>query len=271
MKHVNSDPDRVFDEIATFNRERWNELALAGVEYSIPALELDEKSARRMVDEEGMLGEVRGKRVLCLAAGGGQQTAAFALLGAEVTVLDISEVQLQRDSSTAKHYGLTVRTEFGDMRDLTRFSDASFDFVWQAHSINFVPDARRVFAEVSRVLDVSGLYRLQFTNPFIHGTWEESWTGKGYMLAGPYANGEIISEEAWTFRDANGGQRKVARPREFRHTLGTIMNGLIVAGMQILGLWEDSGNDKNAVPGSWEHFKRYGAPWITVISRRTKN
>ena len=52
------------DELSSFNRERWNGLARAGILYSRPKLELDEASAREMVDEAGMLGDVRGKRVL---------------------------------------------------------------------------------------------------------------------------------------------------------------------------------------------------------------
>ena len=39
--------------------------------------------------------------VLCLAAGGGQQSVAFALLGANVTVFDLSETQLEHDRLAA--------------------------------------------------------------------------------------------------------------------------------------------------------------------------
>ena len=56
--------------------------------YSVPWLNLDPEAARRMIDREGVLGPVEGQRVLCLAAGGGQQTAAFGLLGSVVTILD---------------------------------------------------------------------------------------------------------------------------------------------------------------------------------------
>ena len=44
-----------------------------------------------------LIDKIAGKGVLCLAGGGGQQSAAFALLGAKVTVLDFSETQLERD------------------------------------------------------------------------------------------------------------------------------------------------------------------------------
>ena len=94
----------LMDDLAQFNMERWNALARAGIEYTVPYLDMDESAARRLVDRNGLIGDVDGKDVLCLAAGGGQQSAAFALLGAKVTVLDLSEVQLERDREAARHF-----------------------------------------------------------------------------------------------------------------------------------------------------------------------
>ena len=93
------------DEINATNRERWNALANANVEYTIPYLDYTQEQARRDIGRHGILGEVTGKRVLCLASGGGQSSVAFGLLGAEVTVLDLSEVQLERDRLAANHHG----------------------------------------------------------------------------------------------------------------------------------------------------------------------
>src|SRR5262249_27534878 len=148
------------------NQKRWNALVQANALFSRPALELDAEQARENVDPEGRLGKIQGSRVLCLASGGGQQSAAFALLGAEVTVLDISEGQLTRDQQVAEHYHITIKTVPGDMRDLSAFAEASFDIVWQPYSLNFVPDARAVFHEVARVLRVGGIYHMQCANPF---------------------------------------------------------------------------------------------------------
>jgi SAM-dependent methyltransferase len=257
------------DDVAEFNRERWDELARAGVQYSVPALDLDAASARSLVDRHGVLGDLGGARVLCLAAGGGQQSAAFALLGSSVTVLDLSAVQLERDRLAAAHYGCEVRVEVGDMRDLTRFGPGGFDLVWQAHSLNFVPDPWRVFGEVARVLAAGGLYRLEFTNPFIHdGRWESSWNGAGYLLASPYGGGEVPVREPWRFVDDDGATREIPGPKEFRHPLGTLINGMVAQGLDIRGLWEDTRGDPLAPPGSWKHFKTVCAPWITVLSRK---
>src|SRR5262245_60237363 len=132
----------MLDDVARFNRERWDDLARTRVTFSQPWVDLDAASARARVDLEGMLGDVAGFDVLCLAGGGGQQSAAFALLGAHVTVLDFSSIQLGRDRDTAARYGVTVRTLEGDMRDLSALADGAFDLVWHAHAVNFVPDPR---------------------------------------------------------------------------------------------------------------------------------
>jgi ubiquinone/menaquinone biosynthesis C-methylase UbiE len=136
------------DDFLHENRERWNALVQAGVVWSLPRLDLDEASARAFVDPHGYLGDLHGKDVLCLASGGGQQSAAFALLGANVTVLDLSDQQLENDRRAAQHYNLPMRLEQGDMRDLSRFSDRSFDVVYHVFSINFVPSVEPVYNEV---------------------------------------------------------------------------------------------------------------------------
>lgn len=258
------------DDLARHNRDRWNALARAGTEYSRPFLELNEDGARRCVDREGALGEVDDTDVLGLAASGGQQSVAFALLGARVTILDLSDEQLAHDRQALDHHGLAARLEHGDMRDLSRFDPDSFDIVWQAHSLNFVPDIATVFDGVARVLRPDGRYRLEVTNPFVHGTWEESWNGETYGLAGPYLDGERVRQDPnWSFPDAAGVEQVIEGPREFRHTLGGITNGLIGRGFRLDGLFEDNHGDAAAAPGTWDHFKRWGAPWITMLWRLT--
>ena len=70
-----------FDDVAQYNQERWEELAAQGLEYTRPILDLDAESARALVDPKGVAGDVSGKDVLCLAGAGGQQSAAFGILG----------------------------------------------------------------------------------------------------------------------------------------------------------------------------------------------
>src|ERR671927_1348491 len=130
------------DEIAEYNIERWRRLVEARALYTRPLLDLDAASARERLDPRGRLGELDGRRVLCLAGGGGRESACFSLLGARVTVFDLSPEQLERDRLAASHYGTEVETLLGDMRDLSALHGSDFDLVWHPYSINFVPDPR---------------------------------------------------------------------------------------------------------------------------------
>src|SRR5476649_159019 len=123
------------DEVAQYNTARWRELAEADAVFTRPSLNMTPESAREHVDAEGLFGTLEGKHVLCLAGGGGDQSAGFALLGADVTVFDLSEQQLARDRQAAEHYGNAVRIVQGDMRDLSALAPAGFDIVYQPHSI----------------------------------------------------------------------------------------------------------------------------------------
>jgi SAM-dependent methyltransferase len=181
------------NNIIKTNRERWNELARANVEYSRPFLDFTTEQAAHYVFRYGILKNVAGNRVLCLASGGGQDSVAFGLLGADVTVLDLSDVQLERDHQAAVHHGLQIKTVQGDMRDLSAFLDDHFDIVWQVYSINFVPSVEPVIREVRRVLKPEGVFFLQFANPFAIGIDEEKWDGKAYPLNSLYIDGEDMS------------------------------------------------------------------------------
>jgi len=254
------------DELAKYNKERWEELAQANVEYSRPFLELDDHSARAVVDAQEIMGEVAGKEVLCLASGGGQQSAAFGLLGARVTVFDLAETQLERDRIAAAHYKLDITTVQGDMRDLSGFAEASFDMVWQAFSINFVPDVRPVFREVRRALRPGGLYRLEYFNPFTQAMDEDTWDGESYRLKQVYVDGAEMTDifPDWDVEAGDGATRQIKSPREFRHALSTVLNGLIGQGFVLLGLWETGRGAPGAEPGTWQHFLGFTPPFLTI-------
>lgn len=254
------------DEIARYSLQRWKALAHVNAPFTRPALQLDRTSARQRLDPERRLGDLTGKRVLCLAGGGGQQSACFGLLGAQVTVFDLSEEQLERDCEVAAHYQFDIATEQGDMRDLSRFEPASFDLVWQPYSLNFVPDVRVVFRQVARLLPREGRYCLQCANPFAHGLTETDWNGEGYSLKALYLDGaEIIGRDPSWVVSHDPSQGQIPPPREYRHSLSTIVNGLIEQSFVLYYLSDTSDvhPDVNAEPGSWDHLVAYAPPWLT--------
>lgn len=259
------------DAIYQYNQARWEALVQQEALFTRPWLDLTPEKARSRLDRWGYLGDLAGRRVLCLAGGGGQQSAAFALLGAQVSVFDISAGQLERDQQAAAHYGCQVETFQGDMRDLSCFTDASFDLVWQPYSLNFVPDCRLVFSGVARVLKPGGLYHFMAANPYAEGLGTHSWNGKGYTVSEPYLDGALISypDEAWVYPGAGGVQPRVNPPQEYRQTLSRLINGLAERGFRIEHLLEYAAHAPNpeAEPGSWEHFTYRLPPWLWFWAR----
>jgi SAM-dependent methyltransferase len=261
------------DELADFNRERWEALVAAGIEYGRPMLNLDKESAHAWIADQALLPDeaidnLAGKDVFVLAGGGGQQSAALSVLGAKVTVMDITEGQLVGDRRAAEHYGYTARIEQGDMRDLSRFADNAFDFVWQPYSVNFVPDYRPVFDGVARVLRPGGCYRLDIENPFSGSIWEDSWHEKGYALSKIYEDGSehIFHDPHWVVTGPEGSTQRIVGPREFQHALGPLLTYLADLGFVLKGMWErpDDG-DPTAEPGTWEHFISVLPPWLWML------
>lgn len=260
------------DEVAKYNVERWRAMVESEALYTRPLLDLDADAARAHVDERDWLGDLAGRRVLCLAGGGGKESAAFALLGARVTVLDLSAEQLEQDRRAAAHYGLEVETLRGDMRDLSALYGRDFDVVAHSYSLNFVPDARAVFREVARVIRPGGLYRFMCANPFLLGLSTRDWDGRGYSLKQPYVEGAEVTgvDEEWVYRDPPAEAARPAPSREYRHGLGTLVGGLTDSGFRILRASEDESIDLDpeAEPGTWDHFVYVARPWLTFLARR---
>jgi ubiquinone/menaquinone biosynthesis C-methylase UbiE len=255
------------DEIGKYNRGRWRRLVDANAVFTRPAVDLDAETARQRIDPSGRLGSVGGQRVLILAGGGGQQSVAFAILGAQVTVLDLSDAQLSRDRDAAARLGLEILAVEGDMRDLSAFDAASFDVVSQPYSLNFVPDCRAVFREVARVVRPGGLYCVDVATPYFLGVGERDFDGHGYVVKLPYVQGALLEtpDPAWV---APG--HSVEPPREYRQTLETVINGLVEEGFRITHLDEGlhTDPDLHATPGSWDHFNAVVPPWLTFWTVR---
>jgi hypothetical protein len=126
-----------------------------------------------------------------------------------------------------------------------------------------VPDTRPVFRQVARVLRSGGVYHVQCANPFVCGLTGADWTGAGYMLRRPYVDGAVIeyADEPWVYRDAAPAAAAPA-PREYRHSLSTLMNGLIEHGFviqRVADAWAMA-PDPATTPGSWRHQIAFAPP-----------
>jgi ubiquinone/menaquinone biosynthesis C-methylase UbiE len=262
------------DKIAEHNRDMWERLAKAGMNYTRPFGRPPKAKAgmRRFMDPRARLKGVKldGARVLGLAAGGGWDPVIFAKLGAQTTVFDIAPTQLKTVRDLARRQKVKIRLVRGNMKDLSVFKDGSFDVVWHCHSLVFVDDATRVLKEVGRVLAPGGTYLLSTMHPTtlrLYGSYKDGgWSPKiTYFEDKP-----VPYTDEWGMTWTLGKKKLVAPTIEFGHRFETIVNGMAAAGMVVDGIWEFSpgDDDDETEPGSDAHMDTLFPAFIEVRGRK---
>ncbi|HEX6182786.1 MAG TPA: class I SAM-dependent methyltransferase [Pyrinomonadaceae bacterium] len=237
-------------DVRDYNRRAWDRQVEGGNEWTVPVGPEVIAEARRgrwsvllteqkPTPRDWFPEEMSGLEVLCLASGGGQQGPTLAAAGARVTVLDNSPAQLAQDRLVAEREGLELATFEGDMRDLSRFADESFDLVFHPVSNLFVPDVRPVWREAFRVLRRGGALLAGFNNPalYIFGWQEEERAALEVKYSLPYSDVESLDAEARERLLASG------TPVEFSHTLEDLIGGQLAAGLHLTALYEDRHRD----------------------------
>jgi SAM-dependent methyltransferase len=197
---------------------------------------------------------VTGKRILCLAAGGGKHGPLFAKAGAIVTVVDISPEMLAMDRKVAADWAVQVQTAEASMDHLAMLADSSFDVVIQPVSTCYVPDVTKVYGEVARVLVFGGVYISQHKQPAALQA-EAVFSGRGYMVTEPYRrNGPLpVVQGDFTHRESGA--------IEFVHTWEDLIGGMCRSGLVIEDLVE---------PRHSDHRSTYLPPFVTVKARRRR-
>jgi len=162
-------------EVRNYNRQAWDRQVAADNPWTRP-VSPGEIAAARVGQWQIVLTptkpvprawfpNLRGCKVLCLAAGGGQQAPILAAAGARVTCLDNSPAQLAQDRMVADRDGLRLETVEGDMCDLSCFVDGAFELIVHPCANCFVPELASLWCESFRVLRPGGVLLSGFTNP----------------------------------------------------------------------------------------------------------
>lgn len=199
------------------------------------------------------LGDVKGKALLCLGGGGGQQAPILAAMGAKVTVVDLSQNQLALDKKAAERYGLDIEAMQGDMADLAMLAEASFELVINPASTMFVSDLPKVWRECYRVLKAGGKLIATTMNPIAFAFDRDQLdTEKHPTLRYPVPFSDIASLDEATLAE----KKAKGYALEYGHTLTDIIGGQTAAGLQITGFFESYWGKAFAVKAD-EMFPQY--------------
>jgi len=232
--------------IPAHNRAAWDRQVAQGNLWTVPVSSEVIAAARR--DEWAVVltpqkpvprawfGDLTGVHLLALASGGGQQAPIFAAAGAHVTVLDNSPAQLAQDRLVAERDGLALTTELGEMTDLSRFADGSFDLIFHPCANVFIPDVRPMWRECFRVLRACGRLLVGFTQPVVYlFDYDEGAKGGDLVVRHsiPYADPTSLPPEQLQRRIEAGDVL------EFGHTLDDQIGGQLDAGFVLAAFFED--------------------------------
>ncbi|MBN2852084.1 MAG: class I SAM-dependent methyltransferase [Clostridia bacterium] len=149
------------------NSNTWDNWAENGCEWSIPISHDEFLNAKKgdwgvyltptiYVPREWFHSFEQAK-LLGLASGGGQQMPIFTALGAECTVFDYSDKQLESERIVAKREGYHINIIKGDMTKKLPFEDESFDMIFHPVSNCYVEDVQHIWNECYRVLKTGGV------------------------------------------------------------------------------------------------------------------
>lgn len=248
-------------DIVEYNRNAWNLQSLDGCRWSTPFA--DEVIQRAKEGDWSVIltpnkavpaawfpthPSLAGVDLLALASGGGQQVPVLAAAGARVTSFDASDVQLEKDLETSSRHGLDIAVEHGDMTDLSRFAEGSFDLIFHPVSNVFAAEIRPVWRECARVLRPGGRLLAGFMNPafflFDHQLAEE--TGELRVKHPlPYSDLESMDEETLSI------QMEAQLSLEFSHSLEDQIGGQCDTGLAVTALYEDGWDDESSALHRW--------------------
>ena len=117
-----------------------------------------------------VIGNVRGRRVLDLSCGEGQNTRMLARRGARVVGVDFSERMIELARKMEKDERLGIRYYVSDAADLKVFEDECFDVVTCFMALMDIERYEDAVSEVSRVLKKNGRFVFSITHPcFAYG------------------------------------------------------------------------------------------------------
>ena len=174
-------------------------------------------------------GELKGKKLLGLASGGGQQMPVFTALGAQCTVLDYSPMQLESDRLVAEREGYDIDIVRADMTKPLPFADETFDIIFHPVSNCYVAEVEPIWKECFRVLKKGGILLAGLDNGLNFAYDPDE---KNIMFRLPFDPLKNEEHRKFLEQDDSGMQ--------FSHTIDEQIGGQLAAGFRLTNVFGDT-------------------------------
>lgn len=197
--------------------------------------------------------DLKGKKVLGLASGGGQQMPIFAALGAECYVLDYSPKQIESEEMVAVRENYEIHAVRADMTKTLPYEDNFFDLIFHPVSNCYIEDVQHVWNECFRVLKPGGRLMAGLDNGMNFLCEEDESRIVNTLPFNPLKNPEQMK----LLQKTNDGV-------QFSHTIEEQIAGQLKAGFLLLDVYEDTNGSG--------YLHEHGVPtfWATLAQKKSE-
>jgi SAM-dependent methyltransferase len=219
------------------NKQGWDGLAETHYRnYHIEKLISGTPLLNELITKE--VGDVKGKSLVHLLCHIGTDTLSWALLGAQVTGIDISTASLKYARELASRMGIAAEFIETDVMNIQEKVSEKFDIVFSSTGVLcWLPDIRQFAQAVRHLLHEGGFFYIFDGHPFRSVLLDEAGSTDNHTIQGDY-----FRQEVWQYdhmEDYTDPQLKIpVNSYEWHWTLGEIITALSDAGLRIEFLHE---------------------------------
>lgn len=249
------------NEVSEYNAQVWDRMVAqkSGFASTVSARALNDP-LKHINIYDWLPDGVHGKKVLCLAAGGGKHAPLYAAGGADVTVLDVSEAMLEKDRIMAEKHGFRIRRVRACMTRMDMFDQGEFDVIMQPVSSCYIENLDAMYGEVQRILKPGGIYIVQHKQPFSLQCSPFPEVSKYHVQTQGHHKGPLPP--------VHGSEHREHGALEFLHPLEALLGGLCRKGFVIEDVREPWHGREDAAPGSFAHRSHYVPPYVAIKARK---
>ena len=192
------------------------------------------------------LGDVTGRSLVHLQCHMGMETLSWSRLGADVVGLDFSAPAIEKAETLRDELALEGRFFCANVYEAAEVIGRTFDIVFvSVGAITWLPDISRWSRVVAEVLKPGGRLYLNEAHPFIDvfdddDTSQPTTNDSRLAVKYPYLDaGALVFDDANTYADLEATFEHT-KMVQYIHTIGSVINSLIEAGLVIDSLVESA-------------------------------
>ncbi|NQY28547.1 MAG: class I SAM-dependent methyltransferase [Flavobacteriaceae bacterium] len=211
------------------NKESWNKRTAHHVTSDFYAMDAFKAGKSSLMNIElGLLGDVKGKRILHLQCHFGQDSLSLTRMGAKVTGIDLSDKSIETAKELNTELNLDAAFIVSDVYDLPNNLQGEFDIVYTSYgTIGWLPDMNKWASVINHFLKPDGKFVFVEFHPNVW-MYDDDFTHVKYN----YFKGDaIVEEEEGTYADKEADVK--FKDVSWNHGLSEVISGLLNNGLTI--------------------------------------